>query len=158
MWWSMAPAAYSKEAAYAVHCNWNKGNKKGRLMRDLLWWLDEADQRCVPQFDPLENGCRQWCVPIMYCKADARRGEPGCEYIACDAMRSKRAPPWHEMAFGGCTNEAESTALNVSSGRPRHAAHHAHWIQRHRLGRHGGAAEVARGRRAAERNDGRRLL
>ena len=28
--------------------------------------------------------------PRHACKADARRGEPGCEYIACDAMRSKR--------------------------------------------------------------------
>jgi len=37
----------SKQTAYVMHCNWIKMNKKSRLRRDNLWFLEEDDSVCA---------------------------------------------------------------------------------------------------------------
>jgi hypothetical protein len=69
----------SKRTAYILHCNWNTHNKKSRLIRDGLWFLDEGDRRCKAGFDAAAEGCQRNCVPVENgCKV----GNP-CKYRNC---------------------------------------------------------------------------
>ena len=36
-----------KRIAYIVHANWNKAQKKSRMVRDNLWFADRDDGHCV---------------------------------------------------------------------------------------------------------------
>ena len=82
MWWQY-PQEVDKRIAYVVHANWNKNQKKSRMIRDKLWFLDESDKRCVDGFDPfVPPGCSKLCVPLGY------SGVGGGKYImkTCDQL------------------------------------------------------------------------
>lgn len=100
-----------------IHCNWNKNNKKSRLVRDALWFLEDDDRACKPAWDPFEGGCNKNCVPVQNgCQMGER-----CEFESCESLlkrdRSERAKArsadaegnssWHPIAFerAKCTPE-----------------------------------------------------
>uniref|UniRef100_A0A7S3AKX1 Nucleotide-diphospho-sugar transferase domain-containing protein n=2 Tax=Haptolina ericina TaxID=156174 RepID=A0A7S3AKX1_9EUKA len=89
IWWQYRQPV-DKRDAYVVHCNWNKGNKKGRFMRDNLWSLDEEDSRCRPSWDPYMRDCHRNCVGVRYCTP----GKP-CPRESCKALAHSM---WHPMA------------------------------------------------------------
>lgn len=94
VWWTWSRG--SKATAFIVHCNWVKSNKKGRLRRDNLWFLDEHDERCQPGFDPFDAGCDRMCVPVKYCAPRA----PCTPIRNCAELRG-----WHPRALSaaGCS-------------------------------------------------------
>jgi hypothetical protein len=63
IWWQY-PMWADKLVAFIVHANWNKSQKKARLMRDHLWFLSDGDSECAVDFDPLVAGCNKLCVPV----------------------------------------------------------------------------------------------
>ena len=65
LWWSY-PMEIDKRLAYIVHVNWNKQQKKSRMARDLLWFLDSGDARCAEDFDPFADSCQKLCAPVAY--------------------------------------------------------------------------------------------
>jgi len=70
MWWSY-PMEIDKRTTYVVHVNWVKQQKKTRMLRDSLWFLDPTDSRCDADFDPLGGGgahppCSKQCNPIGF--------------------------------------------------------------------------------------------
>lgn len=77
---------YSKRVVNIVHCNWVRHNKKTRLRRDNLWFLDEHDTVCAAGFDPLRGGCDRRCVAVSYCTP----GRPCNPYTDCGAMLASR--------------------------------------------------------------------
>ena len=103
LWWTWSSG--SKADAFIVHCNWVKGNKKGRLRRDNLWFLDEHDTHCKAGFDPFEASCDRLCVPVKYCEparpcapihncAELRGWHPRARQLAnCSAERPMAASP-----------------------------------------------------------------
>ena len=101
LWWSRSYG--SKAEAFIVHCNWVKSNKKGRLRRDNLWFLDEHDARCQPGFDPFEDGCDRQCVPVRYCAP----GESCTPVRSCAELRG-----WHPRAL----EAANCSAATADSG------------------------------------------
>eukprot|EP00966_Prymnesium_polylepis_P170060 3931224-Prymnesium_polylepis.1 len=98
IWWQYKQPS-TKANTYVVHCNWNKANKKGRLVRDNLWALDAADERCAPNWDPNEGGCIRFCRPFRYCVV----GKP-CPPESCKRLVPTLRENWHPMALreGGC--------------------------------------------------------
>jgi hypothetical protein len=114
LWWSRSYG--SKAEAFIVHCNWVKSNKKGRLRRDNLWFLDEHDARCQPGFDPFEDGCDRQCVPVRYCAP----GESCTPVRSCAELRG-----WHPRALEAA-NCSAATAAQLTAGLPlrRAAARH----------------------------------
>jgi hypothetical protein len=92
-----------KRTAYIIHCNWNKMNKKSRLRRDNLWFLEEDEsvrrrrglaqrslrlspplglrgQTCRKDFDPAAEQCQRNCIPV---KDGCAMGKP-CKYRTCE--------------------------------------------------------------------------
>ena len=65
IWWSY-PWLADKRTALIVHSNWNKQQKKARMLRDRLWFLSKGDGQCAPDFDPLAAGCSKLCAPVAY--------------------------------------------------------------------------------------------
>jgi len=68
IWWQY-PDRANKSRAYVVHVNWVKANKKTRLVRDRLWFLDGDDSRCADGFDPFggtHGGCDKGCSPVIH--------------------------------------------------------------------------------------------
>lgn len=65
MWWSY-PWAVDKRVAYIVHANWVKQQKKSRLLRDNLWFLEPSDTKCQAGFDPFVDNCSKLCAPISF--------------------------------------------------------------------------------------------
>ena len=63
IWWQY-PMWADKRAAFIVHANWNKREKKARLMRDRLWFLKDDDAHCSLDFDPHAGGCSKLCSPV----------------------------------------------------------------------------------------------
>ena len=55
-----------KRTAYIVHANWVKKQKKSRMARDGLWFLQQDDGRCDADFDPLDYGCSKLCIAVGY--------------------------------------------------------------------------------------------
>ena len=95
-----------------MHCNWVKLNKKSRMIRDGMWFLDEDDQVCRSNFDPMAEDCQRNCLPVKDgCKLHKR-----CEYRSCEdqvkfekqrLLRSRKLAvldTWHPMAqrLAGC--------------------------------------------------------
>jgi hypothetical protein len=78
-----------------VHMNWVKSNKKTRLRRDNLWFLDAHDTMCQPDFDPFEAGCHRKCVPVSAC----RPGGPCYNYTCAQINAIERKERWHPMAW-----------------------------------------------------------
>ena len=101
IWWTWSHG--NKAEAFIVHCNWAKSNKKGRLRRDNLWFLDEHDQRCQAGFDPFEAGCDRRCVPVKYCAP----GEPCALTHNCAELHG-----WHPRArqLANCSAEPPATS------------------------------------------------
>ena len=64
IWWQY-PMWADKRVAFIVHANWNKMQKKARLMKDGLWFLDDKDTHCRADFDPFAAGCSKLCVPVQ---------------------------------------------------------------------------------------------
>ena len=79
------PWLADKKSALIVHANWNKQQKKTRLMRDNLWFVEDGDQRCTSGFDPLAAGCSKLCRPIAY----AAPGDNRTRYKACKDMNKE---------------------------------------------------------------------
>ena len=96
LWWEWSRG--SKADVFLIHCNWVKSNKKGRLRRDNLWFLDEHDQNCQPGFDPFEAGCDRRCVPVKHCAP----GVPCAIVHNCAELRG-----WHPRArqLANCPTE-----------------------------------------------------
>ena len=65
IWWSY-PWLADKRIALIVHANWNKQQKKSRMMRDMLWFTAPGDERCAADFDPHEAECSKLCRPVAY--------------------------------------------------------------------------------------------
>ena len=103
----------NKIRSYILHCNWitQATQKKLRLRRENLWFLDNRDDRCQPGFDPLIEDCLRRCVPVMNCSVGT--GVP-CSNFGChgftqraltDLARSLRLGPetpedrWHPIAW-----------------------------------------------------------
>ena len=74
IWWSY-PWLADKRSALIVHANWNKQQKKTRLMKDKLWFLADGDAQCAANFDPMHAGCSKLCLPIAY-SAPGSKGPP----------------------------------------------------------------------------------
>ena len=110
IWWQWSHG--SKADAFIVHCNWAKSNKKGRLRRDNLWFLDEHDQRCQAGFDPFEASCDRRCVPVKYCAP----GVPCALTHNCAELRG-----WHPRArqLANCSAEPPATIKPATSPRPQ---------------------------------------
>ena len=102
----------NKSRAYIMHCNWVKLNKKSRMIRDGMWFLDQDDQVCRSDFDPMAEGCQRNCVPVK----DGCPLRKRCEYRGCEdqvkleeqrLLRSRKLAvldTWHPMAqrLAGC--------------------------------------------------------
>ena len=102
----------SKSTAFIMHCNWVKLNKKSRMIRDGMWFLDQDDQVCRSDFDLVAEGCQRNCVPVVDGCPLLKR----CQYRGCEdqtrveaqrLLRSKslKSPDtWHPMArrLAGC--------------------------------------------------------
>ena len=83
----------NKTSAYMVHMNWVKSNKKTRLARDNLWFLDELDHTCIANFDPAAFGCQHLCAPVAGCI-------PGKKCIFYDCrMWTRIQHHYHPIAF-----------------------------------------------------------
>ena len=69
MWWSY-PMEIDKRNAYIVHVNWVKQQKKTRMHRDRLWFLEPSDLRCSEAFDPFDGGqhppCSKLCAAVGF--------------------------------------------------------------------------------------------
>ena len=72
----------NKSTAYIMHCNWVKMNKKSRLIRDGMWFLDQDDQVCRSGFDPMAEDCQRNCVPVN----DGCRLLQRCSYRGCESQ------------------------------------------------------------------------
>ena len=109
IWWAWSRG--SKADAFIVHCNWAKSNKKGRLRRDNLWFLDEHDQRCQADFDPFEASCDRRCVPVKYCAP----GMPCARMHNCAELHG-----WHPRArqLANCSAEPPAT-IPATSPKPQ---------------------------------------
>ena len=74
MWWS-DPTEVDKRTSYLVHVNWVKQQKRSRMMRDGLWFLDATDEKCADGFDPMAAAgyptCTKLCAPISYAPMNA---------------------------------------------------------------------------------------
>ena len=110
----------SKRSAYILHCNWNTQNKKSRLMRDGLWFLDEEDRRCEAGFDAEAEGCQRNCVSVENgCKVGKQCRYRNCSqhtrYAATVEQKSRNSitrrnvsdvwlDRWHPMSYvrAGC--------------------------------------------------------
>ena len=120
--WGSPTLATDKRRAFIMHCNWvmKSEQKKLRLRRDNLWFLDENDETCRAGFDPLAEGCHRRCVPAKVCAV----GQP-CQYHSCRSLtqraltdlarsvRSSAALPedrWHPMAFQRACSPAQRAA------------------------------------------------
>ena len=90
IWYQLKQPA-RKDTVFAIHCNWVKKNKKGRLLRDNLWALDALDEGCDPSWNPYEKGCTRFCRPVKFCGI----GKP-CLLQRCAVML---AQGWHRMAL-----------------------------------------------------------
>jgi len=103
IWWQYQTPE-SKRSVYVVHCNWNKSNKKGRLVRDNLWALDDADARCSSSWDPHASECSRFCRPVRYCSPGAL-----CPRLTCKQLNSTSREKWHPMARAemGCSITSE---------------------------------------------------
>jgi hypothetical protein len=108
----------NKSTAFIVHMNWVKSNKKTRLRRDNLWFLDPHDTRCHPDFDPFEAGCHRKCVPVSGC----RPGEPCHNYSCAQINTIERKEEWHPMAWRHVPecHRIESQLLNHTAAAPPH--------------------------------------
>ena len=96
----------SKSRAYIMHCNWVKLNKKSRMIRDGMWFLDQDDQVCRSDFDPMAEGCQRNCVPVKDGCPFASGASTAAVRIK-SSLRSKRLlrsrklavlDTWHPMA------------------------------------------------------------
>ena len=102
----------NKSRAYIMHCNWVKLNKKSRMIRDGMWFLDQDDQVCRSDFDPMAEGCQRNCVPVKDgCPLRKRCAYRGCEdQVKLEEQRLLRSrklavlDTWHPMAqrLAGC--------------------------------------------------------
>ena len=115
LWWEWSRG--SKADVFLIHCNWVKSNKKGRLRRDNLWFLDEHDQRCQPGFDPFEAGCDRRCVPVKHCAP----GVPCAIVHNCAELRG-----WHPRARQLANCPAEPAASTPARG--QHIKNGAHML------------------------------
>jgi hypothetical protein len=74
LWWSY-PMEVDKRTSYLVHVNWVKQQKRSRMMRDGLWFLDATDKNCADGFDPMAAAgyptCTKLCAPISYAPMNA---------------------------------------------------------------------------------------
>jgi len=116
--------ATDKRRSYIMHCNWvtNSNQKKLRLKRDNLWFLDDADGTCKPGFDPLANDCQRRCTPTKVCPV----GKP-CSSFTCrtftqraltDLARSVRSnvqeDRWHPMAYSLVCSPDKVAAMGLT--------------------------------------------
>jgi len=138
IWWQYGLPA-NKSTAYVVHCNWVKGNKKGRLVRDNLWSLDQADSRCAAEWNPLAGGCSRHCRPVRYCQAGHRCPQEPCKKMMTDKV-------WHSMAFreAGCINHT-STSRKWNHTYPSHGHKWNHTSAASTSALHGHNWQVRRG-------------
>jgi len=128
IWWQYSQIA-RKSAAYIIHCNWNKYNKKTRLKRDNLWFLDDDDAFCAaPAVDPMEGGCSHYCVPVRHCE----HNKPCLRETSCDRLKGLRfrgpdgQDGWHRAAFerAGCPVPNVSTVAPPRVRNHTASAHH----------------------------------
>lgn len=122
--WFNYPWEADKRVAYLVHANWNKQQKKSRLMRDGLWFLTEKDAQCDSAFGPFAQGCSKLCHPISYAapggnptfkscatlnkEDDAHSRRHGTRWATTNYSLAK-APNvhgllWHPMAYASLPN------------------------------------------------------
>ena len=128
--WNNPAYATDKRRAFILHCNWVKRSeqKKLRLKRDNLWFLDDRDEQCQPGFDPFVESCQRRCVPVGRCGA---MGTP-CEEWGCrgftqraltDLAITARLPGtpmedrWHQMAWRRACGPKASTMATISEPR-----------------------------------------
>ena len=83
IWWSY-PWEADKRLAYIVHANWNKQQKKSRLLRDGLWFLTKDDARCETEHDPMKRGCSKLCYPIAYAAPGGKPNYKSCANLNHD--------------------------------------------------------------------------
>lgn len=116
--WASKQLSTDKRTAFILHCNWVVGGpqKKVRLRRDNLWFLDEHDEKCQPDFDPLERDCHRKChsqfsqscelgkpCPAPNCKEFAQRVVMDlAKSIKKFGVSSKIEDRWHPMSFDTC--------------------------------------------------------
>ena len=96
IWWSY-PWMADKRDAYIVHANWNKQQKKSRMARDRLWFLEPGDGRCASDFDPFQSGCTKLCAPVAYsAPGSAKIALKGCRHLnrEDDAMARRHGSHW----------------------------------------------------------------
>ena len=129
--WNHPLYATDKRKAFILHCNWVKRSeqKKLRLKRDNLWFLDDRDEKCQAGFDPFAESCQRRCVPVGRCGA---MGTP-CEEWGCrgftqraltDLAISARSncdgtpmeDRWHPMAWRRACGPKASTMATLSEG------------------------------------------
>ena len=118
----------SKQRSFILHNNWitQASQKKLRLRRENLWFLDEQDERCQANLDPLEEHCHRRCVPVGNCTVGS-----DCLYWGCraftqraltDLARSLRSGTnaedrWHSMAWKqACPSASPSGAPSSKMG------------------------------------------
>jgi hypothetical protein len=130
IWWSY-PWLADKRQAFLVHANWNKAQKKSRMVRDRLWFLTDGDGQCDASFDPLMQGCSKLCAPVAYSapggarhllkkcadlnkEDDYHARKQGGYYTRHNyTWANLRGQFWHPMAYAalpGCTRNLSRVA------------------------------------------------
>ena len=117
-----------REEAYIVHSNWVHAGeqKKLRLRRDNLWFLDADDNACAARFEPMA-GCasRRRCNAVGKCPVGRRCGEFSCRSFVqralTDLARSIRfhlpfEDRWDAMAWSRVCRKGNE-GIGVYAGR-----------------------------------------
>ena len=136
--WDSPKFATDKLKAFILHCNWVTSalQKKQRLKRENLWFLDDNDLTCQARLDPLQERCQRRCLPASWCELGSACKAYSCHELTrralTDLARSIRRPGtaredrWHSMAWeracGSQTTSiasANGTCAGCSSARPR---------------------------------------
>ena len=93
-----------------------KKQKKSWLLRDNMWLLDVADERCMRGFDPLEHACKKMCKPVLHAapgkreralkscltlnrEDDRRARRSTARYVRNGTWGELRGQFWHPSAY-----------------------------------------------------------